>query len=40
MKRFLLNLCVSLALVISYIGIYPASWSAGYQPEVPEELLR
>ncbi|AEG61084.1 cyclic lactone autoinducer peptide [Desulforamulus ruminis] len=40
MKRFLLNLCVSLALVISYIGIYPTSWFTSYQPEVPEELLR
>lgn len=39
-KKAILSMFVCVASVISYIGIYPTSWSSIHQPEVPEELIR
>ena len=40
MKKHILSLVVSLASIITFIGIYPTSWGHLYQPQVPKELLK
>jgi len=40
MKKIILGMIVSLASVISFIGIYPTSSFSLYQPKFPEDLLK
>ncbi|WP_243120619.1 cyclic lactone autoinducer peptide [Pelotomaculum sp. FP] len=39
-KKHILGLIVSLASIVTFIGIYPTSWGHLYQPEFPKELLK
>lgn len=38
MKRMLYSTVASVAMLIAFTGIYPASWMLWYEPEMPEEL--
>lgn len=40
MKKIFLSMFVCIATIISFVGIYPTSWSTIYQPETPDELIR
>lgn len=40
MKKYILNMIVSLASVVAIIGIYPTSWFGYHQPRIPKQLIK